>query len=150
MKKKYFIKDEDGVKYEVEEMEETHDEEPLPEEVHDEGELSADELAALKSLAAVADKLVALVQETHDECKDEDEEDLDDEDECAELVDEDEEEKIIDTDEEEEEDDKKKAKDSKSSVGSLEKKSVKTNDAYDDAQLEIAEAWNARYNGGRK
>ena len=147
MKRKYFIKDDDGVKYEVEEVEETKDEEPLPEEVHNEGELSSDEIAALKSLAAVADKLVALVQETHDE-KSCDEDEDEDEDEVAGLVDEDEE-QIVDTDEDEDDDDKKKAKDSKKSFGSIEKKS-KTNDSVFDAQIEIAKAWNARYNGGTK
>lgn len=146
--KKYFIKDEDGMEYKVEEVEETHDEETLPQEdgCKDELGLSDDEIAALKSLAAVADKLVAMVQDVHDEDVEEESSDIVDEDEDKE------EEKLIDTDEEEDDDDdKKKAHDSKASVGSIEKKkSTKATDSYDDAQLEIAKAWNARYNGGKQ
>ena len=139
MKKKYHITDADGSEYEVEEIMEDEDEvieETVEEpEVHDES-LSEEEIAALRGLAAVADKLMALVN-TSDAC-DEDEDDVCDEDE--ELVEEREEE-VIDTDSEEEE---QKPRDSKKSIGALEKRKAHADDSLVD---EIANAWAKRYGG---
>lgn len=136
MGKKYRIIDEDGDRYEVEEVEtekvETPDacEDPVKD---DDSVLSDEEIRALKRLAGVADKLVSLVAEAQatDEDTDEDEE----------MIEEDKE-KIIDTDEEEL---KKPTCDSKKSFGAIEKP-VKTTDSID-ADLDIAAAWAKRYGG---
>ena len=136
MGKKYRIIDEDGDRYEVEEVEteevKTPDtcEDPVKD---DDSVLSDEEIRALKRLAGVADKLVSLVAEAQatDEDTDEDEE----------MIEEDKEE-IIDTDEEEL---KKPTCDSKKSFGAIEKP-VKTTDSID-ADLDIAAAWAKRYGG---
>ena len=138
---KFRIKDEDGKDYTVEEILEKKSEENIPEVKDDEIEtntLTAEEITALKSLAAVADKLVALLaveEEEHEENPE-----LVDED-----IDEDETEEIIDTDEEEEEN-KMSQHDSKKSFGSLEKRTEMTNDS---AQESINAAWEKRYGGKR-
>ena len=136
MGKKYRIIDEDGDRYEVEEVE--TEEVKAPETTEDPVEdddsaLSDEEIRALKRLAGVADKLVSLVAEAQatDEDTDEDEE----------MIEEDKEE-IIDTDEEEL---KKPTCDSKKSFGAIEKP-VKTVDSLD-ADLDIAAAWAKRYGG---
>lgn len=136
MGKKYRIIDEDGDRYEVEEVE--TEEVKAPETTEDPVEdddsaLSNEEIRALKRLAGVADKLVSLVAEAQatDEDTDEDEE----------MIEEDKEE-IIDTDEEEL---KKPTCDSKKSFGAIEKP-VKTVDSLD-ADLDIAAAWAKRYGG---
>lgn len=136
MGKKYRIIDEDGDRYEVEEVE--TEEVKAPETAEDPVEdddsaLSDEEIRALKRLAGVADKLVSLVAEAQatDEDTDEDEE----------MIEEDKEE-IIDTDEEEL---KKPTCDSKKSFGAIEKP-VKTVDSLD-ADLDIAAAWAKRYGG---
>lgn len=136
MGKKYRIIDEDGDRYEVEEVE--TEEVKAPETTKDPVEdddsaLSDEEIRALKRLAGVADKLVSLVAEAQatDEDTDEDEE----------MIEEDKEE-IIDTDEEEL---KKPTCDSKKSFGAIEKP-VKTVDSLD-ADLDIAAAWAKRYGG---
>lgn len=141
MKKKYHIVDADGSEYEVEEIMEDEDESEMIEEnveepeVHDDL-LSEEEIAALRRLAAVADKLIALT-ETSDEDEEIDEEDVCDEDE--EFVEEKEEE-VIDTCEEEE----TKPRDSKRSIGALEKKQKSMNDSLVD---DVADAWAKRYGG---
>lgn len=136
MGKKYRIIDEDGDRYEVEEVE--TEEVKAPETTEDPVEdddsaLSDEEIRALKRLAGVAEKLVSLVAEAQatDEDTDEDEE----------MIEEDKEE-IIDTDEEEL---KKPTCDSKKSFGAIEKP-VKTVDSLD-ADLDIAAAWAKRYGG---
>ena len=136
MGKKYRIIDEDGDRYEVEEVE--TEEVKAPETCEDPVEdddsaLSDEEIRALKRLAGVAEKLVSLVAEAQatDEDTDEDEE----------MIEEDKEE-IIDTDEEEL---KKPTCDSKKSFGAIEKP-VKTVDSLD-ADLDIAAAWAKRYGG---
>ena len=136
MGKKYRIIDEDGDRYEVEEVEteEVKDPETTEDPVEDDDSaLSDEEIRALKRLAGVADKLVNLVAEAQatDEDTDEDEE----------MIEEDKEE-IIDTDEEEL---KKPTCDSKKSFGAIEKP-VKTVDSLD-ADLDIAAAWAKRYGG---
>lgn len=143
MKKKYHIVDADGSEYEVEEIMEDEDKSEMVEEKVEETEahdelLSEDEIAALRRLAAVADKLIALT-ETSDEDEEiiENEEDVCDEDE--EVVEEKEEE-VIDTCEEEE----TKPRDSKRSIGALEKTQKIMNDSLVD---DVAEAWAKRYGG---
>lgn len=136
MGKKYRIIDEDGDRYEVEEVE--TEEVKTPETTEDpvkddDSVLSDEEIRALKRLAGVAEKLVSLVAEAQatDEDPDEDEE----------MIEEDKEE-IIDTDEEEL---KKPTCDSKKSFGAIEQP-VKTTDSLD-ADLDIAAAWAKRYGG---
>ena len=136
MGKKYRIIDEDGDRYEVEEVEseEVKDPETTEDPVEDDDSaLSDEEIRALKRLASVADKLVSLVAEAQatDEDTDEDEE----------MIEEDKEE-IIDTDEEEL---KKPTCDSKKSFGAIEKP-VKTVDSLN-ADLDIETAWAKRYGG---
>lgn len=131
--RKYYVKDEDGERFEVEELTET------PEKMHDDDALTEDEISALKQLAAVAPKLIALVSETHDEDED------DEMHKKTETEDEDEEEiteEVIDTDEEEE---KMTRRDSKKSFGAIEKKK-KAKDSTDNAH-EIEIAWAKRYGG---
>lgn len=136
MGKKYRIIDEDGDRYEVEEVEteEVKDPETCEDPIEDDDStLSDEEIRALKRLAGVADKLVSLVAEAQatDEDADEDEEMIEEE-----------KEEIIDTDEEEL---KKPTCDSKKSFGAIEKP-VKTTDSLD-ADLDIAAAWAKRYGG---
>lgn len=136
MGKKYRIIDEDGDRYEVEEVEteEVKDPETTEDPVEDDDSvLSDEEIRALKRLAGVAEKLVSLVAEAQATDEDPDEDD--------EMIEE-EKEEIIDTDEEEL---KKPTCDSKKSFGAIEKP-VKTTDSLD-ADLDIAAAWAKRYGG---
>lgn len=144
--RKYHVVDADGSEYNVEEL----DEELVEEEKFEDDDpafnaLSSEEIEALKRLAGVADKLLAML-ETHDSDMDEDNLIQKDEDE-EEIEDEDEErEEVIDTDEEEEE--KKPTHDSKKSFGSLESKkktSVEDNSLID----EISDAWSKRFGGNK-
>lgn len=139
---KFNVRDEDGKEYEVEEVEEvkkTDDEDetkkPLTNTCTDEDGLSPEEIAALKKLAGMADKLCALVNTTTDEeVEEEEEEEIEDEGEQIEEV--------IDTDE------LKKAKDSiKKSAGAIEKKTIKTGDSIEED--DVAVAWAKRYGGNR-
>lgn len=140
--RKYHVIDDDGSEYQVEELdeelvEETQDDEP---EINT---LSNEEIEALKKLAAVADKLVALI-ETKDAEEGMEENNLVDEDEDSEELDDEdeEEEEVIDTEEEE----KKITHDSKKSFGSLEskkRKAVVDNSLVD----EVSDAWTKRYGG---
>lgn len=145
--RKYHVIDDDGSEYQVEEL----DEELVEETQDDEPEINAlsnEEIEALRKLAAVADKLVALIETKDAEegmeennlvNKDEDNEELDDEDE--DVIDA-EEEEVIDTEEEE----KKVTHDSKKSFGSLEskkRKAVVDNSLVD----EVSDAWTKRYGG---
>lgn len=144
--KKFHVKDEDGEVFEVEELDETT---PAPAtdpaleskpEVNDDNGLSDDEISALKGLAAIAPKLMKLVENTADACEDEDEEELDDECEDPTVDDKDEQiEEVIDTDEE------TKPRDSKKSFGAIERKK-KTKDSIEDA-IDVETAWAKRYGG---
>lgn len=138
---KFHIIDEDGKRFEVEELENKEVEEVKDEdeEVMEHVELTTDEIAALKKLAAVADKLIGLT-DVHD--KDEMHEDLEDEDEVHYEEKEDEEE-VIDTDE-----DMKGCRDSKSSATSTERRKASFDDSF--TVNEIDDAWSKRYNGGNK
>lgn len=138
--KKFRIKDEDGMEYQVEEFEKK-EEIPTEDEM---STLSEDEISALRKLASVADKLIALTETTDEvepEVKKSVNEVLEDEDE--EIEEKEDKEEIVDTDEDED-DDKDTMHDS---INSLEKSSV--NDSIDDSQLDIASAWAKRY-GGKK
>ena len=143
--KKFHVKDEDGEVFEVEELDETtaaSATDPEPEskpEVNDDNGLSEDEISALKGLAAIAPKLMKLVEGTEDTCA-EDEEELDDECEEPKVDDRDEQiEEVIDTDEE------AKPRDSKKSFGAIERKK-KTKDSIEDA-IDVETAWVKRYGG---
>lgn len=138
---KFNVRDEDGKEYKVEEVEEvkkTNDEDetgkPLTNTCTDDA-LSPEEIASLKKLAGIADKLCALVDTTTDEeVEEEEEEEIEDEGEQIEEV--------IDTDE------PKKAKDSiKKSAGAIEKKTVKTEDSVEED--DVSAAWAKRYGGNR-
>ena len=136
--KKYYIKDDDDQEYEVIETEVDE----TPEEVHDEGveALSEEDIAALKMLASIADKLAALVSEDEAPAEEPIEEEEFEEEDVVEDADEDEEfveekkEEVIDT----------CKKDSKSSFGALEKRTKANDEAIVD---DVAEAWSKRYGG---
>lgn len=139
---KFNVRDENGKEYKVEEVEEvkkTDDEDetkkPLTNTCTDDA-LSPEEIASLKKLAGMADKLCALVDTTTDEEVEEEEEEEEIEDEGEQI------EEVIDTDE------PKKAKDSiKKSAGAIEKKTVKTEDSVEED--DVAAAWAKRYGGNR-
>lgn len=139
---KFNVRDENGKEYNVEEVEEvkkTDDEDetkkPLTNTCTDDA-LSPEEIASLKKLAGMADKLCALVDTTTDEEVEEEEEEEEIEDEGEQI------EEVIDTDE------PKKAKDSiKKSAGAIEKKTVKTEDSVEED--DVAAAWAKRYGGNR-
>lgn len=145
-KKYYHISDEEGNKFDVEEVSaremDTDEEEFSEEEFHDgEDTLTPDEISALKSLAAAAPQLLGLLQ-THDSDEDEDDETHDEDEEESDITDEDEDEdeRVVDTDEDE--DDKKGVKDS---FGSVRKKS-KTKDSSKEAREQaVADSWARKY-----
>ena len=142
MPKKFIIKDDDGKQFEV--TEETVDEEPeakseeMP-EVHDDEGLTADEITALKNLAAKAEDILKLLEVEAKEhaTSDEDENVITDEDvesEDADMTEDEDEETVI------------KTADSKKSIGSIEKKkNVITNDSIEDSETAIAQAWADRF-----
>ena len=142
---KFFVKDEDNETFEVEELEETPTKEVTKEvETKDEA-LSAEEIAALKKLAGVADKLIGMCT-TSDEDEDDDDKDVDADVDVDDDEDEDGKEEVLDTDED---DDKAiKSRDSKKSFGSIEKKR-KAISTVDSQQESIAEAWAKRYGGNK-
>lgn len=134
---KFRIKDEDGKDYEVEEILEKKSEEDA-EEVGtvEKVELSEDEIKALKTLAAKANDLLALLDSTT-QTDEEEEEKVEDEDE-EEVMDADEE--VVETCEE------KTTHDSKSAFGSLSSKKYRVDDSLED---EVSAAWAKRYGGNR-
>lgn len=139
---KFNVRDEDGREFEVEEIEEVkktdaETEKPLRPDCNDDA-LSPEEIASLKKLAAMADKLCALVDTTDEEVEEEEvEEEIEDEDEEEERI-----EEVIDTDTL-----KKKASDSiKRSAGAIEKKRKAVDSVEED---EISAAWERRYGGNQ-
>ncbi len=136
------IDEETKTEYSVEEVEKPT--EPVlvkteePETHDDDSSLSPEEIASLKSLAAVADKLVALIKE--DSCESPAEPETLDADE-----DEDDDETVVDT-----ESCGGKACDSKSSLGKIEKSPKQVNDSAEEMAQSIEDAWAKRYNGGNK
>lgn len=135
---KFYVHDEDGNKFEVEEVVEQAAEGDLPENkpVSD-AELLPEEVDALKKLAAVADKLMSLISSNADDCGSDPMLDEDEEEEAEEE----EEETVVDTDcglgi---------KQKDSvKKSIGANEHKRS-TNDSIEENV--VATAWAKRYGG---
>ena len=146
---KYFhIKDEDGQDYMVEEVEATpvdEDTDIIPSEAQDAEPLTDEEISALKSLAAKANEILALLG-THD--SEEGEEEMHDEDEEEEEVtdEEEEEEKVDDAEEEVKEEEEVIDTDKmKDSFGATVKRR-KTKDSSKEArEIEIAKAWEKRY-----
>ena len=140
--KKFHVKDEDGEVFEVEEIDEAPETVEI-EEVKDDLALTDEEISALKGLAAVSEKLMKLVADVEDACKDEEEE----EEEKVEDDEEKEEEKIEEVIDSEEDDEEKEAKacDSKKSFGAIESKS-KSKDSLADS-LDVENAWAKRYGG---
>lgn len=148
--KKYRVTDAEGNVTEVEELdEEVTDPVTEPagiatEQHDDDGVLSADEIAAVKKLAAVADKLVALLptEPTSDEDEDDKLKNDDDDDVCDDDVTDPE--KLLDTDE----DKKASLGDSKKSLGAIARKATHIDDEAVHAQS-VDDAWNRRFNGGK-
>lgn len=144
--KKFRITDEDGAKYEVEEIEEVVDEdvevEPEAGEPSGNEALTPDEIASLKQLAAAAPSILALLDKGEEPIEDDEVEievnEDEDEDDLDEVEEDETEEEVIDSE-------KTKTKDSKKSYGSIERKN-KVNDSID-AEEEIADAWAKRYGG---
>ena len=117
--KKFYVRDADGEEYEVEEVEEVEELDEGKNEVT-EPALTADEIAALKKLAEVADKLIATVETAEEEP----------------IADEEPEEKteeVIET----------KTNDSMRSFGAIERKKV-VDEAIDN---DVDDAWTKRYGG---
>lgn len=139
--KKFVVRDENNKEYEVEEVAEVKETDADESAGTESAALSEDEIGALKKLASMADKLIALVEIEKDEHADEPESEMLDEDEDEE-VEEEEFEEVVDTDEEVE---KMTRHDSKRSVGSIEKKR-KTQDS-DSHEHDVAQAWAKRYGG---
>lgn len=148
--KRYYVRDDDD-EYEVEEIEEQSDATETPaaaeapaeapaEGAHDAETLTDEEIAALKGLAKVADKLIAMLG-TSDSCSDEDEEEEEEEMHDEEEKEE-EEEEVVDTDEET----STKSCDSKKSFGAIERKTT-AEDSLDDSAMDIDAAWAKRYGG---
>lgn len=141
MAKKFIIKDDDGKEFEV--TEETVDEQPevkeepkAKPEVKDDESLTAEEIAALKALAAHSADIIKLLSVEADEHAEDADEDIVDEDVDAadeESSDEDEKEVVV------------KTGDSKKSVGSIQKTTTKTADSIDVRETDIAQAWADRF-----
>lgn len=139
---KFYVKDECGENYVVEEVEEeVHDDEFEPEK--EKPSLTDDEILALKKLALSTDKLLALLADIKDEDADKDDDEGMD---PKEVMDEDSEKDDEDEDEEKED---KKVKDSKSSFGSLEKQKKVVKNSSIDRDTAIADAWSKRYGGAK-
>ena len=135
--KKFFVRDADGEEYEVEEIKECHDDDVIEEvsETEEQPEaLTNEEIAALKRLAAVADRLLSTVN-----TEDEDPEMIDDEDEekdtADEEVTEEKKEEVVDT---------TKTRDSRKSFGAIEKRKATVDDSLN---TDIDDAWAKRYGG---
>ena len=153
MAKKFVIQDDDGQQFEV--TEETVDEEPEEEkpEVHDDESLTADEIAALKSLAAKASDILKLLDvKAKDDDEDVDEDMTKDEDEDEDVINDDGEDVDEDMTKDEDEDKETVVKtgDSKKSIGSIQRKRVVANDSIENREIDIAKAWADRYNKSYK
>jgi hypothetical protein len=135
--KKFFVRDADGEEYEVEEIKECHDDDVIEEvsETEEQPEaLTNEEIAALKRLAAVADRLLSTVK-----AEDEDPETLDDEDEEKDIGDEE-----VTEEKKEEVVDTTKTRDSRKSFGAIEKRKATVDDSLN---TDIDDAWAKRYGG---
>ena len=135
--KKFFVRDADGEEYEVEEIKECHDDDVIEEisETEEQPEaLTNEEIAALKRLAAVADRLLSTLK-----AEDEDPETLDDEDEEKDIGDEE-----VTEEKKEEVVDTTKTRDSRKSFGAIEKRKATVDDSLN---TDIDDAWAKRYGG---
>ena len=135
--KKFFVRDADGEEYEVEEIKECHDDDVIEEvsETEEQPEaLTNEEIAALKRLAAVADRLLSTVN-----TEDEDPEMIDDEDEEKDIGDEE-----VTEEKKEEVVDTTKTRDSRKSFGAIEKRKATVDDSLN---TDIDDAWAKRYGG---
>lgn len=135
--KKFFVRDADGEEYEVEEIKECHDDDVIEEvsETEEQPEaLTKEEIAALKRLAAVADRLLSTVN-----TEDEDPEMVDDEDEEKDIGDEE-----VTEEKKEEVVDTTKTRDSRKSFGAIEKRKATVDDSLN---TDIDDAWAKRYGG---
>ena len=135
--KKFFVRDADGEEYEVEEIKECHDDDVIEEisETEEQPEaLTNEEIAALKRLAAVADRLLSTVN-----TEDEDPEMIDDEDEEKDIADEE-----VTEEKKEEVVDTTKTRDSRKSFGAIEKRKATVDDSLN---TDIDDAWAKRYGG---
>lgn len=136
--KKYLIKDEDNMSYEITEVDEEQN--PIPEEkqpLEDDdvlNSLTPEEISVLKKLIPIADKLIALAGEEAEEDEIADEDEIDEEEEDID------EEEIIDTE----------AKDSINKSATSNKKKQKVNDSVEDIEDEAAIAWANRYQQFKK
>lgn len=139
---KFKVRDEDNKEFEVEEIEEVQEYDEEPTENGTSASLSEEEIGALKKLASVADKLVALIEIEKDEHAEEPASEMLDEDEDEEVEEDDDEEEIVDTDEEML---KVSKRDSRKSVGAIERKSSR--DSIDSHEEDVAQAWAKRYGG---
>lgn len=141
---KFHIKDEDGKEFEVEEViakKSEEDEDPIPAADDDSPALTSEEIASLKSLAAIAGDLVALV-------KGKTETDEDEEDDPEMTADEDEEEeKVIETDDCDTTSGMKKVSDAKKSIGKIERTPKRVEDSVEED--EVSKAWAKRYGGNK-
>ena len=136
--KKYLIKDDDNMSYEITEVEEEEtpkaEEQPLEDDALN--DLAPEEISILKKLIPFADKLIALVSEEAPAEGDE----LEDDDDIDEFEEEDEEE-IIDTD----------AQDSINKSATSSKKSKKVKDSeVEDIEYETSKSWADRYQQFKK
>ena len=135
--KKFFVRDADGEEYEVEEIKECHDDDVIEEvsETEEQPEaLTNEEIAALKRLAAVVDRLLSTVN-----AEDEDPEMIDDEDEEKDIADEE-----VTEEKKEEVVDTTKTRDSRKSFGAIEKRKATVDDSLN---TDIDDAWAKRYGG---
>lgn len=139
--RKFFFRDEDGDLYEAQEVQpvEKLDEEPIEEPMKDEA-LTEEEISALKQLAAVAPKLIAMCDAPAEPVEEPIEEPIEEPvEEPVEELDSDEQiEEVIDTEEQ------TMKKDSKKSFGSIEKKVAATDSVEQDI---VSAAWQKRYGG---
>jgi len=141
---KFKIRDKNGREFKVEEVEEVKlkDEDESLTYAYDDDGLSSEEIASLKQLAAVADKLISLVNTSTDENEEEEQIEDEEEEKIEEIEDEEEEqiEEVIDTS-------KMKTADSiKKSAIAIERK-IKADDSLDiDA---VSDAWAKRYGGNK-
>ena len=158
--KKYYITDEDGDSYEIEEVDAIENSEETPDNNVEDDEtrdFSSEEIVLLKKLLKCAPNIFKMF-EGKEEVSDEEEEIEEEETEEVEDCDGSSDEEIYDSDEIEEEEEveekvddscKKKMKtDSKKSFGSIEKRN-KISDSTDEHELDIAAAWAKRYGGNK-
>lgn len=138
---KFHIKDEDGKEFEVEEViakKSEEDEDTIPAADDDSPSLTSEEIASLKSLATIADELVALVKGKTAAYENEDKED-------ESIDNEDEEEEVIETDDCDSTSGMKKVSDARTSIGKIERTPKRVEDSVEED--EISKAWAKRYGG---